>query len=263
MFFADAEALDACPHLANRDNGPCSAACVPVSFMGRSIGVLHSTGPNGVEPSPEVSEGLRALADAAGERIGGLRSNARTKRHATTDSLTGLPNRRTFESRARAMHRDGHPFTLVMADLDHFKLLNDTYGHEAGDRALRLFSEVLLETIREGDAASRWGGEEFTIALSDTSPDAAEELLERLADTLTTKIAATGITPFTASFGFVDAGACPNFESAIRLADGALYEAKANGRARAVKAEAASARLLTPLQVDPAAEEDDLVGHIE
>ncbi len=265
MSFFDATALDSCPHLADRAGGPCSAVCTPVSFMGRSVGVLHSTGPNGTDAAADVTKALVGLADATGDRIGVLRSTARTQLHATTDGLTGLPNRRTFESRARAMHRNGEPFTLVMADLDHFKLLNDTYGHEAGDRALRLFSEVMLKAIREGDAVSRWGGEEFTIAFVDTNTDATEELLTRLARELAAQIAATGNTPFTASFGFVDAAACPNFETAIRLADGALYEAKANGRAQAVRAQVPNIHMppLNTAPADPHLEDEDHVDHLD
>lgn len=263
MSCTTSSALDACPHLADRPAGPCSAICVPVSFMGRSVGVLHSTDTDGTSASSETRESLTALADAAGARIGVIRSTAKTEMHATTDSLTGLRNRRTFEIRARAMHRDGEPFTLVMADLDHFKLLNDTYGHEAGDRALQLFSEVLQNTVREGDAVSRWGGEEFTIALANADDATAAELLNRLASELKSKIAATGTTPFTASFGYVDASKCPNFETAIRVADGALYEAKDQGRARAVCADPStvSHHLAPPSSQSEADRDDELADH--
>ncbi|MFV1989657.1 MAG: GGDEF domain-containing protein, partial [Acidimicrobiales bacterium] len=180
---------------------------------------------------------LETLARAAGGRIGVIRSTARTHLHATTDGLTGLFNRRTFEARARAMHRNGEQFTLVMVDLDQFKLLNDTHGHEAGDRALRMFSQVLQEAVREHDVVSRWGGEEFTIALVGSGISEASKSLDRLRVELAGRVATSDSHPFTASFGYVDASACLTFEAAVRLADGALYEAKASGRDRAVAAQ--------------------------
>ncbi len=237
MTFDDSDCLDSCLHLNSRPTGPRSATCVPVSFMGRSVGVLHSTGPAGEQIDEEVSDGLEMLARATGGRVGVIRSTARSQLHATTDGLTGLFNRRTFESRVRAMHRNGEQFALVMADLDQFKLLNDTYGHEAGDRALRLFSRVLQETVRERDIVCRWGGEEFTIALVDTNVTDAASMLERLRVELTGRIATSEVNAFTASYGYVDASACHTFEAAIRLADGALYAAKDAGRDTAVAAD--------------------------
>ena len=174
-----------------------------------------------------------------GARIGVIRSTTKTQLQASTDSLTGLPNRRSFETRARALHRQGEQFTLVMADLDHFKLLNDTYGHEIGDRALRTFSEVLQSCVRDSDVVARWGGEEFTIALVGTPASAAAGMLDRFKAQLAEQLRATGATAFTASYGYVDASECRTFESAIRLADKALYESKAQGRDRATKAETA------------------------
>ncbi|RMH76877.1 MAG: diguanylate cyclase, partial [Actinomyces sp.] len=230
-------ALDACPHLQNRPGGPRSALCVPVSFLGRALGVLHLTGPDGEPLDEEERETVVTLASGTGGRIGMLRSMARTQLQATTDGLTGLVNRRAFETRARAMHRSGEPFVLVMADLDHFKILNDTYGHEAGDRALRLFASVLTGATRDEDLVCRWGGEEFTLALVDTDCAAAAETLERLRRELADQLAGSPVPPFTASFGYVDAIACRTFEEAIRRADRALYAAKHAGRDRAILAD--------------------------
>jgi len=123
-----------------------------------------------------------------------------------------------------------------MADLDHFKLLNDTYGHDAGDRALAAFADVVRSTVRSTDVVCRWGGEEFTLALVGASEEESGEMLGRIRLNLMGKLSSSGIAPFTASFGYVDAGSCPSLEAAIRLADTALYEAKANGRNQAVRA---------------------------
>src|SRR3546814_4179319 len=84
---------------------------------------------------------------------------------AETDPLTGLLNRRAMEERVRALRQQDMPFALAMADLDHFKRLNDAFGHETGDRALRSFSHILRESVRDADIVARHGGEEFVIVL--------------------------------------------------------------------------------------------------
>lgn len=236
MDFDDSEALDSCLHLNGRASGACSATCVPVSFMGRSVGVLHTVGLQG-EPTEEgVAVGLETLARLTGGRLGVIRSTAKTEHRASTDGLTGLLNRTSFEEKARAMLAAGEQYTLVMADLDHFKMLNDSYGHAAGDQALRTFSDVLQKTVRDGDLVCRWGGEEFTFALLNSSSEDATTMLDRLRLELSGRISTTDTRPFTASFGYIDATACESFDVAIRLADGALYEAKDAGRDRAVAA---------------------------
>ncbi|MCU1503718.1 MAG: hypothetical protein JWM12_3072, partial [Ilumatobacteraceae bacterium] len=125
VVFDDSEALNACPKLRGRPAGPISAVCVPVTFMGRALGVLHSTGPIGATPAAESASRLTSLATQAGARIGTVRSFERSQLQATTDGLTGLRNRRTVEIEVRALLNEGAQLMLVMADLDHFKLLND------------------------------------------------------------------------------------------------------------------------------------------
>ena len=124
--------------------GPCSAVCVPISFMGRSLGVLHATGPDGEPPSTEQVAQLTTLATQAGARIGTVRAFEKTQLQAPTDGAHRAdqpPHAR--DGAARACSAKARPFALALADLDHFKQLNDTHGHEAGDRALRLFSHVV------------------------------------------------------------------------------------------------------------------------
>ncbi len=87
----------------------------------------------------------------------------------STDTLTGLLNRRSFSERFAAVQTQMHPVAVAMVDLDHFKTLNDTYGHETCDRTLRLFSRVLRDSLRTSDVVSRYGGEEFAIAFADCS----------------------------------------------------------------------------------------------
>ena len=176
----------------------------PVSIMGRTVGVIHATG----QPDEAVDENqiqdLTTLAKLAGARIGLLRVMAETQLQASTDTLTGLLNRRSFSDHVAAVPGHLHPVSVAMVDLDHFKALNDTYGHETGDRALRLFARVLRDTLRTGDVVSRYGGEEFAIAFPDCSTDDAAHALNAVRAQLDAAITVGGLPKFTASFGVTD-----------------------------------------------------------
>ena len=228
--FASSTALDACPHLRNRGVEPCSAVCVPVTFMGRAMGVIHAVGAeNQVQTAAEI-DALTTLSAQAGARIGMLRTMTRTQEQASTDSMTGLMNRRVFQTRIRSLRRTDTPFVLVMADIDHFKRVNDTYGHETGDRALKTFCEVSKASLRSTDLMARWGGEEFAFAFCDLEPSQARDAIDRIRLELAARLSTSDLPAFTVSFGIVAADACASLEDAVRLADDALYEAKAQGR---------------------------------
>jgi len=228
--FASSTALDACPHLRNRGVAPCSAVCVPVTFMGRAIGVIHAVGVEDQVPHVNEIEALSMLSTQAGARIGMLRTMVRTQEQASTDSLTGLINRRTFQTRIRALRRNNTRFVLVMADIDHFKKVNDTYGHETGDRALKTFCEVAKSSLRETDLMARWGGEEFAFAFRDLDATQARDVIDRIRLELSARLSTSDLPGFTASFGIVAADCCASLEDAVRLADDSLYQAKAQGR---------------------------------
>ena len=228
--FASSTALDACPHLRNRGVAPCSAVCVPVTFMGRAIGVIHAVGAEDQVPHVNEIEALSMLSTQAGARIGMLRTMVRTQEQASTDSLTGLINRRTFQTRIRALRRNNTRFVLVMADIDHFKKVNDTYGHETGDRALKTFCEVAKSSLRETDLMARWGGEEFAFAFRDLDATQARDVIDRIRLELSARLSTSDLPGFTASFGIVAADCCASLEDAVRLADDSLYQAKAQGR---------------------------------
>jgi diguanylate cyclase (GGDEF)-like protein len=200
--------------------------------MGRALGVLHTTGPDG-EPLPKESVSqLSVLAGHAGARIGTVRAFEKTQLQASTDGLTGLFNRRTAERRLRELLRANKLFTIVIADLDHFKQLNDTHGHEAGDRALRLFASTTKQSLRDHDLVARWGGEEFVIALPELDRFQAITVLDRVRHDLA--VAHPGETPrFTASFGVADSGQSDKLEGLLKIADQGLYAAKQAGRDRA------------------------------
>jgi diguanylate cyclase (GGDEF)-like protein len=232
--FSDSDALDACPKLRGRPEGAVSAMCVPVSIMGRSVGVIHATGERNSSFSENTEQDLATLAKLSGARIGLLRVMAETQLQATTDSLTGLLNRRSFEHCVATVRREEADVAIAMADLDHFKVLNDTYGHETGDRALRLFSQVLREALRAQDIVCRHGGEEFAIAVPGCSVENACEIFDAVRNRLDAAMAVAGLPKFTVSFGVVGSDPDVDLPTLISRADAALFQAKREGRDRIV-----------------------------
>ncbi|MDD2701800.1 MAG: diguanylate cyclase [Sideroxydans sp.] len=162
------------------------------------------------------------------------------RRRAQTDVLTGLYNRRHFyeladQELARA-RRYGKPLAMLMLDLDHFKKVNDTYGHHAGDAVLRKLSEVCIATLREIDVIGRYGGEEFVVLLPETDARRALEAAERLRHALSeadVALAGGEMLRFTVSIGVANLVATdPDLDSLLKRADKGLYEAKKLGRNR-------------------------------
>ncbi len=121
-----------------------------------------------------------------------------------------------------------------MADLDHFKVLNDTYGHPVGDRALTLFAQTLRTALRSQDIISRLGGEEFAIALPECTAANAHTVLDELRSRLDQAISVAGVPRYTASFDVVDASDQEDIPAVLARADAALYTAKHEGRDRVV-----------------------------
>jgi len=164
---------------------------------------------------------------------------------AVTDPLTGVSNRRRLQEDlereyARAQ-RYGRPLACLMLDIDHFKRVNDTYGHQAGDRVLVLLADVLRETLRSTDMAGRFGGEEFMVLAPETSLSNAVIVAERLRQRVSEKssMAGCGIPHITVSIGVAttEHPASTDPEALVHLADQALYAAKEGGRNRVVSAE--------------------------
>lgn len=141
------------------------------------------------------------------------------------DTLTGVLTRAAFDARARQREHTGTA-VLVLLDLDHFKNINDTHGHSAGDRVLAATGALLRRHLRQADVVARYGGEEFALLLEDVNVPTAASLCERLLSELSSAVHVTfsaGVAPLDSSF-----------EDAFRRADAALYEAKRSGRARVV-----------------------------
>lgn len=159
---------------------------------------------------------------------------------ANQDGLTGLLNRQGFlEKAGNELRRRSVAGTsvLILADLDHFKAVNDTYGHAAGDRVLQAFAAVCRNSVRPGDLIGRYGGEEFVILLSDTGADRAQELTRDIGRRLKATQSPDGITYPTVSFGIAEVRAGPlDLATMIAMADTAMYQAKANGRDTVVRA---------------------------
>jgi two-component system, cell cycle response regulator len=159
---------------------------------------------------------------------------------ALTDPLTGLPNRRAIEDWATRQlsgaARYGFSFLVVLADLDHFKTVNDTHGHNAGDTVLKKFSEILKANSRRSDICGRVGGEEFLFILTHTTQENARVVIERIrAELEATKFDFDGNSlTVTASFGLAgfEGTQAVDFNRLVSQADAALYAAKRTGRNR-------------------------------
>lgn len=175
-----------------------------------------------------ASQALIALENA--------RLHGQVQRQAVTDELTGLANRRRFLSQLEAevarSRRNGSPLGIVLADLDDFKRVNDTYGHQVGDEALRGFAEILLATVRDVDLAVRLGGEEFAVLLPDTDLAGSAQLAERLRHALQSRSIGSPGVPImlTASFGVSCFPAAAAAEDLLTDADRRLYDAKRRGK---------------------------------
>jgi len=195
-----------------------------------SVLLLHET-PLGADDDRRLEESTAQAAPV----LANLRNLEAAELQAATDALTGLPNKRALDDALRRLlaqsERSGLPLSVLVIDLDHFKSVNDSYGHEMGDRVLAAFGAMLGAEQRAGDFAARSGGEEFVVLLPGTDALGAMSVAEKL------RVAAhrlnVGGVSVTGSFGvasFPDHG--PDAGRLLRLADRALYAAKHNGRDR-------------------------------
>jgi diguanylate cyclase (GGDEF)-like protein len=225
--------------------------CVPMVAQGDSLGVLSIDDPQLCDSAhPRLIQRKKELATTVAEQISlafaNLTLRETLKYQAVRDPLTGLFNRRhmeeSLERELRRAARNAKPVTVLMIDIDHFKLFNDTFGHEAGDILLRELGSLFSSVIRGGDIACRYGGEEFLLILAEASLEAGYERAVKLKEQvaiLQVRHRGETLRRITISIGV--AGYPQHGTSAaqiVRSADQALYRAKADGRDRVVVADA-------------------------
>lgn len=192
----------------------------------------------------QIRKNERELEHIVEERTAQLRlANEELLLQATTDALTGLCNRRAFFAIAEQTYqlslRTKQKFTIIMMDVDHFKLINDRFGHPASDKVLTHIGQCLSTSVRSSDTAARYGGEEFVVLAPETGAEDGMLLAERIHATLRAagqvNIGSQHI-PVTASFGLAELGENETLEQLLSRADEALYQAKNTGRDRIVQA---------------------------
>jgi diguanylate cyclase (GGDEF)-like protein len=164
------------------------------------------------------------------------------KESSLRDPMTGLNNRRFLEEYVEtlvaAVHRKKQHLGIMMLDLDYFKMVNDTYGHDAGDSVIKALAKVLRQSVRASDMVIRFGGEEFLIVLLETSPEAADQVAEKIRASVEALEIPTGhvVIKKTISIGLADfPGDSDTFWQAVKFADVALYQAKETGRNRVIR----------------------------
>ncbi len=188
-----------------------------------------------LELSNELSQAQRELLSAHKKL---KRREEEIRALSQTDQLTGIANRRRLEEVIAASYarvrRYGGTFALAMADIDHFKSVNDEFGHDVGDTALRTFAHVLRGQVRETDLAARFGGEEFIVLMPETDVERALQCAERIRTQFEQETIPPIPRPLTASFGVTTLEPNDTVMSLFKRADNALYTAKDSGRNRVV-----------------------------
>ncbi|UXI66173.1 diguanylate cyclase [Tahibacter amnicola] len=231
-------------HFPNPDEPDATYVCIPLAAQGEVLGVLTLDAPRLITPAE------RELALAAASHVGLALANLRLQQTLRTqsikDPLTGLFNRRyleaSLEREVNGAIRRRSALSVLMVDMDHFKQVNDTHGHEAGDAVLAQLGALLRSACRSEDVVCRYGGEEFAIVLTDATLEAAQrraEAIRAAVEQMEVEHRGRMLGPFSVSVGvsvFPLNGSTP--QDLMRHADAALYQAKRSGRNRVVLAEA-------------------------
>ena len=226
-----------------RLRGLAAIKILPLKTADRVLGTLLLGSKRERAFPPEAVRQLEVIAMQAADALLRARLFEQSERLATTDGLTGLANHRTFQARLdeqlAVARRYGKRLSLILCDVDHFKAVNDTYGHPVGDQVLQGTARVLLKEARETDLVARYGGEEFALVMPETESAGAVAIAERIRARLAETAFPSELGPLrvTLSLGVAtfpdDAQAKSRL---IELADASLYHAKRHGRNRAVAA---------------------------
>jgi two-component system, cell cycle response regulator len=244
LFKKSGEILKPLYHPECKFKGFESALILPLRFHDRVLGTLGFFWKRESAVTPYDLKLLETVAVHAATSLDSARMYERMEQLATTDGLTGLPNHRTFQSRLDAelarYKRLPSPISLIIMDIDHFKKVNDTFGHPVGDVVLREIGAVLAANVRDIDTAARYGGEEFALILPNTTAGGAMKFAERLRKHISKHEIPYpgGATTVTVSLGvacFPDDG--KDKPSLIKRADEALYHSKQSGRNRVTASE--------------------------
>jgi diguanylate cyclase (GGDEF)-like protein len=217
---------------------------LPVFFGNRLVGIVGlANRPGGFDQ--DLKEAIQPVIDALGqitvarqEREARDKAEDQIRRLAATDSLTGIANRRQYNTYLHKWvadsHRHGEPLSLLMMDIDHFKKINDDFGHDTGDKILKEFAELADSQTRDADLLARWGGEEFAVLLPHTDSDAAHRLAERIRTAVESNDFSE-IHQLTVSIGIATLEPDEDCESLMERVDRSLYQAKKMGRNQVVQ----------------------------
>ncbi|HEV8539890.1 MAG TPA: diguanylate cyclase [Nitrospiraceae bacterium] len=228
--------------ISNKEDG--AYWCVPLVIGARTIGVVHLVSATPQSWTDETRKWTEALINLAAPMVGHLRHLERARRRALIDELTSTYNRRFLEEVLAKMilpgeRRKGQIISVLMIDLDHFKNVNDTYGHQVGDLVLKTVASAMHRALKESDVLARYGGEEFMAVLPRTDAGGAVVVAERLrvavAEVSLRRLAPAAPDHVTISIGVATYPIhAKTVAELIRVADEALYQAKSFGRNRVV-----------------------------
>jgi diguanylate cyclase (GGDEF)-like protein len=214
---------------------------LPLAAGDRILGTLVAGARRKASLDEDALRMLEVIALQAGQAVLRAQLFDQTERLATTDGLTGLLNHRAFQARAdealAQARRYDRACALLLTDVDHFKAVNDTYGHPIGDLVLKGVAQILREKARDTDLVARYGGEEFAVIMPETDGKGALVIAERIREAVQAKVFQTevGLLQVTISVGIAAAPANGGQkQELIDLADQCLYFAKRNGRNRSV-----------------------------
>ncbi|NUM46421.1 MAG: diguanylate cyclase [Anaerolineales bacterium] len=218
-------------------NSILAYAGFPLVANGKIVGVLYA---NDTQPRAYLEDDLRflqTLANRAAMAIYRVQQFSQVQQQAITDHLTGILNRRQLfnlgELEFRRARRFNRPLCAILLDIDHFKMINDTYGHAKGDQVLKNLAQFLKLQLREFDILARYGGEEFVIILPGADFANARNIAHRLRKGVEDRTMINGSVSITISLGVAElTEATPDFQALINQADMAMYEAKRAGRNR-------------------------------